>query len=106
MQKAIEDMKKQIEDYARYILELEAKLNEPQAHDSVNHPSHYTHGNIECIEAIEAALGVAGFVDYCKGNAMKYIWRAGRKSDDVEDLRKAAWYCNRAAQTLIEFDAE
>jgi len=106
MQKAIEDMKRQIEDYARYILELEAKLNEPQAHDSVNHPSHYTHGNIECIEAIEAALGVAGFVDYCKGNAMKYIWRAGRKSDDVEDLRKAAWYCNRAAQTLIEFDAE
>ena len=103
MQKAIEDMKKQIEDYARYILELEAKLEGP---DSVNHPAHYTSGDIECIEAIEAALGVAGFVDYCKGNAMKYIWRAGRKSDDVEDLRKAAWYCNRAAQTLIEFDAE
>jgi len=95
--KAIEDMKKQIEDYARYILELEAKLEGP---DSVNHPSHYTSGSIECIEAIEAALGTAGFVDYCKGNAMKYIWRAGRKLDDVEDLQKAAWYCRRAANTL------
>ena len=97
MQKAIEDMKRQIEDYARYILELEAKLEGP---NSVNHPAHYTHGNIECIEAIEAALGVAGFVDYCKGNAMKYIWRAGRKLDASEDLQKAAWYCRRAAITL------
>lgn len=97
MQKAIEDMKKQIEDYARYILELEAKLEGP---DSVNHPAHYTHGDIECIEAIEAALGATGFVDYCKGNAIKYLWRAGLKWDAKEDLQKAAWYANRAANTL------
>jgi hypothetical protein len=97
MQKAIEDMKKQIEDYARYILELEAKLEGP---DSVNHPAHYTSGDIECIEAIEAALGTTGFVDYCKGNAIKYLWRAGLKWDAKEDLQKAAWYANRAANTL------
>jgi hypothetical protein len=97
MQKAIEDMKKQIEDYARYILELEAKLEGP---DSVNHPAHYTSGDIECIEAIEAALGTTGFVDYCKGNAIKYLWRAGLKWDAKEDLQKAAWYANRAAKTL------
>ena len=97
MQKAIEDMKKQIEDYARYILELEAKLEGP---DSVNHPAHYTDGEIECIEAIEAALGPTGFVDYCRGNAMKYIWRTGLKGDAAEDLLKAAWYCKRAAKTL------
>jgi len=97
MQKAIEDMKRQIEDYARYILELEAKLEGP---DSVNHPAHYTSGDIECIEAIEAALGTTGFVDYCKGNAIKYLWRAGLKWDAKEDLQKAAWYANRAANTL------
>ena len=97
MQKAIEDMKRQIEDYARYILELEAKLEGPS---SVNHPAHYTSGDIECIEAIEAALGTTGFVDYCKGNAIKYLWRAGLKWDAKEDLQKAAWYANRAAKTL------
>ena len=69
-------------------------------HDSVNHPAHYTSGEIECIDAIEAALGPIGFVDYCRGNAMKYIWRADLKSNTVEDMRKAAWYCERAAKTL------
>jgi len=97
MQKAIEDMKKQIEDYARYILELEARLEAP---DSVNHPAHYTGGEVECIDAIEAALGVDGFVSYCRGNAIKYLWRAGLKWDAKEDLQKAAWYSSRAASTL------
>ena len=97
MQKAIEDMKKQIEDYARYILELEAKLEGP---DSVNRPAHYTHGEIECIDAIESALHWSGFVDYCRGNALKYVWRAGLKNNSAEDLLKAAWYCERAARTL------
>jgi hypothetical protein len=100
MQKAIEDMKKQIEDYARYILELEAQLKQDKHHESVNHPSHYTHGEIECIDAIESALHWSGFVDYCRGNALKYVWRAGLKNDSAEDLLKAAWYCERAARTL------
>ena len=75
-------------------------------HDSVNHPAHYTSGEIECIDAIEAALDPMGFVDYCRGNAMKYIWRTGLKGDAAEDLLKAAWYLNRAAETLGQIDAE
>ena len=67
--------------------------------DPVNHPAHYTAGAIECIDAIEAALG-RGFAAYCRGNAMKYLWRAGLKNDPAEDLLKAAWYCERAAKTL------
>ena len=67
--------------------------------DAVNHPDHYTFGTIECIEAIEAALG-DGFPAYCRGNALKYLWRAGHKINAVEDLRKAAWYAQRCANWL------
>lgn len=75
-------------------------------HDQVNHPAHYTCGDIECIDAIKAALGRTRFIDYCRGNAMKYIWRSGLKGDATEDLRKAAWYCTRAADTHAEIDAQ
>ncbi len=62
--------------------------------DVVNHPSHYTQGKIECIEAIEEALGAEGFKGYCTGNAIKYLWRWQHKNG-VEDLKKAQWYINR-----------
>ena len=60
--------------------------------DRVNHPSHYTQGGVECIEGIKSALG-SGFVDYCQGNAIKYLWR-WRHKGGVEDLRKAQVYLN------------
>lgn len=67
--------------------------------DMVNHPPHYQSENgIECIDAIRAALGDDGFVAYCRGNAMKYTWR--QKIDPAEDLRKAAWYLNKAADVI------
>lgn len=62
--------------------------------DPVNHPAHYTAGTIECIDAIQAALTPEQFVGYCRGNAMKYIWRADRKGG-AQDLQKAIWYLNR-----------
>ena len=69
--------------------------------DHINHPQHYqSDSGIECIEAIEAALGRDGTVAYCRGSAFKYLWRAGRKGDAADDLRKAAWYCERAARLL------
>ena len=65
--------------------------------DAVNHPSHYTDGNIEVIEYIEDKK-----LDYCLGNAVKYISRAGKKdpAKEIEDLRKADWYINRRIQEL------
>ena len=67
--------------------------------DMVNHPPHYqSESGIECIDAIHAALGDDGFVAYCRGNAMKYTWR--QKVDQAEDLRKAAWYLNKAADVI------
>lgn len=55
--------------------------------DTINHPSHYTsrsHG-IECIEITRRC-------DFCKGNAIKYVWRHMEKGKPVEDLKKALWY--------------
>lgn len=73
-----------------------------QSHDSVNHPLHYTSGSIECIDAIRSALGDDGFISFCRGNAIKYVWRAGLKEDAAEDLRKAKWYEQRAAEVIEE----
>lgn len=67
-------------------------------HDPVNAPSHYRQGEIECIDALRAALGREGFIAYCRGSAMKYLWRAGLKGDAAQCLRKAEWYARRAAE--------
>ena len=80
---------------------LDNKADDLQKPDMVNNPPHYqTDNGIECIDAIRAALGADGFVAYCRGNAIKYSWRAGKKSLHSEDLRKALWYLDRAAQEL------
>lgn len=68
---------------------------EPKKQDNVNSPSHYTHGGIECIEAIKASLSAEGFKAYLKGNVQKYIWRYEHKYNPIEDLKKAQWYLNR-----------
>ena len=72
--------------------------------DPVNHPSHYVNGSIECIDAIRAALGDDAFIAFCRGNAIKYCWRAPLKGNAAQDLRKAAWYCERAAKVLENAD--
>ena len=59
-------------------------------HDPVAHPQHYTFGNIEVIDAIEAwSLG------FHLGNVVKYVARAAHKGSYLEDLRKASWYLQR-----------
>lgn len=64
--------------------------------DPVHAPSHYTDGGIETIDYLEAKLTREEFVGYCRGNALKYLSRAGKKGDAAEDFAKAAWYCDRA----------
>jgi len=68
--------------------------NHGEVEDVVNHPSHYTQGGIECIDAIQAALTPEEFRGYCKGNALKYVWRERHKAG-AESLQKAAWYIKR-----------
>ena len=69
----------------------------PAAHDPVNRPAHYTPGSVEVIDYIREQTGDYGFVDYCVGNAVKYLSRARLKGSAAEDYAKAAWYCQMAA---------
>ena len=64
--------------------------------DMVNSPPHYRAGGVECIDAIRAALGHDGFIAYCRGNVIKYQFRADHKNGK-EDLKKAVWYSRMAA---------
>jgi hypothetical protein len=62
--------------------------------DKINHPPHYG-GDVvyEAIKVIEAWQ-----LDFHVGNVVKYLSRAGKKGDRLEDLEKAAWYLNRAIE--------
>lgn len=63
---------------------------EHQRPDPVNHPAHYTFGRFEVIYVIEDwQLG------FHLGNVVKYLARAGRKGNKLEDLNKARWYLDR-----------
>ena len=75
------------------------RMAEGPAADMVNSPPHYNQGEIECIDAIKAALGEEGFKAYCRGNALKYTWRANHKGNHDQDVQKAIWYMNRIIQT-------
>jgi len=67
--------------------------------NNVNHPPHYGGGDnpYETIKVIEAWE-----LDFCLGNAVKYISRAGKKDPTKErdDLLKAVWYLNRKIDQL------
>lgn len=58
--------------------------------DKINHPSWYTDGKYETIDAIESWK-----MDYHLGNAVKYLSRAGKKDSALDDLKKARWYVAR-----------
>ena len=72
---------------------------EEETNDPVN-PSHYKSGGIECIEAIKAALTKEEFKVYCKGNAIKYIWREDLKDQNIVDLQKSVWYLLKQIEEL------
>lgn len=68
--------------------------NEGTIDDNVQHPSHYTGGSIECIDAMAETQGVEAVKNFCICNAFKYLWRHGKKNG-VEDVKKADWYLNK-----------
>ena len=73
------------------VVEMKKALNvvETKA-DLVNHPPHYKTGGVETIDFIEAKD-----LNYRLGNVVKYVSRAGKKGDPLQDLEKAAWYLQR-----------
>ena len=72
--------------------EEEKKVNDP-----VECPSHYVYGKIECIDFIDSC---SYGLDFCLGNAIKYLTRCKHKGTAVQDIRKAVWYATHAANKL------
>lgn len=74
-----------------------------RGNDPVTHPSHYTSGKIEVIDFITDQK-----LDFCLGNVIKYVSRAGKKSENgkdiktktIEDLEKAKFYLNYKIKIL------
>lgn len=64
--------------------------------DAIN-PSHYQDhpSGIQCIQITE-------HMNFCLGNAIKYIWRAGLKNNAIEDLEKARWYLDREIEKMYK----
>ena len=57
--------------------------------DAIHHPKHYT--SDDCgVEAIE----ITSLLPACISNAVKYVWRCGKKDEDLQELKKALWYIN------------
>lgn len=75
---------------------------EDKTEDMVNHPSHYTHGGVECIDAITSALSsYEDSVDsWLVGQVIKYLWRAPLKGKYEEDIKKAQFYLNRLVEKI------
>lgn len=68
--------------------------------EMVNHPQHYNEhpSGVECIDIVE-------HMSFNSGNAVKYIWRAGLKSESpIEDLKKAEFYIKREISRLSKED--
>lgn len=86
------------EKIVKAIEEPEVKVT-PKKEDVINHPSHYTRGNIEVIDFIEDQQ-----LPYHLGNVIKYIARAGHKGDKLEDLKKARWYLDRYINEVMQHE--
>lgn len=93
-----EKLLKQAEDGIYNSLGIPKEKLNSEKEDKVNHPSHYTDGKIECIEAIEEVTkDLEGYEGYLTGNIVKYMWR-WQKKNGVEDIKKAEWYIKRLIQ--------
>ena len=71
--------------------------------DRVNHPSHYTFGDIEVIDYIRDKLTSKEFQGYCEGNVLKYVSR-WRHKGGVEDLKKAEVYLKWMIESAERLD--
>ena len=96
--------------YYKLVKQCEPKDMEQKAEikvDNVNHPAHYNShpSGIECIE-------IARHHNFNIGNSMKYLWRAGLKSEEgmedtdkqIEDLNKAIWYIQDEIKRITELN--
>ena len=93
-----EALQKALDEVREQLLKTKGKLiHMKEVEDVVNHPSHYTDGNIEVMDFIEDKQ-----LNFARGNVIKYVSRAGKKdpNKELEDLKKSMWYLNREIERL------
>lgn len=75
----------------------------PRSTSTVNHPAHYQ-GKHECVEVMRALFGDEAVRAFCRCNAYKYRFRAGKKDGNTaeQDTAKAEWY----EDYLMQMDKE
>jgi hypothetical protein len=66
-------------------------INQKNNQHSPINPAHYK-DDIECVDALRAVLTEEEFLGYCRGSAIAYLWRIGRKDAPRQEAQKAMWY--------------
>jgi hypothetical protein len=81
--------------------DIQEKANEcADRFDEVKKPQHYNFGKYETIDVIVDTLGEFDAINYCHGNALKYVIRARHKGKPGQDCEKAIWYLNKMVELL------
>ena len=76
---------------------IDDEYNTPTKKEAVNHPNHYG-GKDNLYEAIKVIE--AWDLGFRLGNTVKYISRAGKKDETIQELEKALWYLKREIKKL------
>lgn len=83
---------------------LERWLDKKSDDNEVHRPHHYINEEgYECKDMIRATLCHQGYLDYCRGAAIKYLWRYANKGNPVKDLKKAKQYID---MMIVELDGQ
>ena len=74
----------------------------PDVDEAVRSPKHYKLPglNIESIDVLRSVLTPEEFKGFCRGNALKYLIRAGKKDSELQDIKKAGVYIGWCIDTI------
>lgn len=74
----------------------------PDIDEAVKSPKHYKLPglNIESIDVLRSVLTPEEFKGFCRGNALKYLIRAGKKDSELQDIKKAGVYIGWCIDTI------
>ena len=68
--------------------------------NEISKPKHYTHGNVECLDAIDSMLDESTRINFYRTQIVKYMWRLRDKGSPLKDAQKARFYLDRLIDKL------
>lgn len=76
-------------------------ISEGAQKEAVNHPLHYGGDTpYECIKVLKEWLSEDEYRGFCRGNALKYLCRVGKKDEAVQELKKARFYLDKLIESF------